>query len=124
MKNNNLEKGVAIYLVVIIVSALSAVSLNIASIIIGGTKLVGNYADSVKSFYAADTGIEHALYEVFKPSPDCSNINNCFDGENKYCYGVVISGSCPISETTIISKGEYRIDGTNPSSSRRISISY
>ena len=122
MKNNNLEKGVAIYLVVIIVSALSAVSLNIASIIIGGSKLVSNYADSVKSFYAADTGIEHALYNCFYNSSDL-DFDGSIGGDSKYYYSVTIDGNCS-SPTIMASKGEYRIDGTNPSSSRKISISY
>lgn len=122
MKNNNLEKGVAIYLVVIIVSALLAVSLNIASIIIGGTKLVSNYADSVKAFYAADTGIEHVLYDVFI-STNCSGFSNYVDTENKYSYEINISGDCS-SGTTITSIGKYMKDGINMNSSRRISISY
>lgn len=125
MKNNNLEKGVAIYLVVIIVSALTAVSLNIASIIIGGSKMTSNAGDSVKAFYAADTGIEYALYNALENN-NCSDIvSGSVGSDSKYIYNVDIEniGNC-WETTTMISVGEYWPDALTNVTQRRISISY
>jgi hypothetical protein len=125
MKNNNLEKGVAIYLVVIIVSTLTAVSLNVASIIIGGSKMTSNAGDSVKAFYAADTGIEHALYNALENNT-CSDIaSGSVGSDSKYVYNVDIesTGNC-WETTTMISIGEYKPDTLTKVTQRRISISY
>ncbi|MDD5013237.1 MAG: hypothetical protein PHD93_02450 [Candidatus Pacebacteria bacterium] len=123
MKNNNLEKGVAIYLVVIIVSTLTAVSLNVASIIIGGSKMTSNAGDSVKAFYAADTGIEHALYNA--KSSTCSTVNSAVGSDTKYTYIVTVSNpdNCEVT-TSMISIGEYKPDTLTKVTQRRISISY
>ncbi len=123
MKNNNLEKGVAIYLVVIIISTLAAVSLNVASIIIGGSKMISHAGDSVKAFYAADTGIEHALYNA--KSSTCSTVNSNVGSDTKYAYTVTVSNpdTCEIT-TNMTSVGEYKPDSSTGVTKRRISIGY
>ena len=131
----NLEKGVSIYLIVIIISTLLAVSLNLANAIIGGTKIIVHSADSVKAFYAADSGVEAALYQAFITDCDdpadgycCTDINSGnVSGDSKYTYSVDISytgANCEETGTSMISIGTYKPDGTNASSTRRISIGY
>lgn len=131
----NLKKGVSIYLIVIIISTLLAVSLNLATLIIGGTKTIVNSADSVKAFYAADSGIEAALYQSLKtdcsdPSAGycCTDISSgSVNSDTKYNYSVDINytgSSCEETGTTMVSIGQYRPDSTNATSTRRISIGY
>jgi hypothetical protein len=122
-----LEKGVSIYLIVIIVSTLLAVSLNVASLIIGGAKIISNADDSVKAFYSADTGIEAALYQALVGASCSTPVSGTVGGNNKYYYSVVISytgGGCNETGTTMISNGEYRPEGTSSVTKRKISISF
>lgn len=123
----NFKKGVSIYLIVIIISTLLAVSLNLASLIIGGTKTIANSADSVKAFYAADSGIEAALYQAIVGASCSTPVSGNVNGDTKYYYSVTISytgGGCDETGTTMVSVGQYRPDSTNASSTRRISIGY
>jgi len=123
----NLEKGVSIYLIVIIISTLLAVSLNLANLIIGGTKIIVHSADSVKAFYAADSGVEAALYQAFVGHSCSTPVSGNVSGDSKYTYSVDISytgASCEETGTSMISIGTYKPDGTNASSTRRISIGY
>jgi hypothetical protein len=135
MQNNNLQKGVSIYLIVIIISTLLAVSLNVATLIVGGAKIISNSADSVKAFYAANTGVEEALY-LAKSSNSCDDFNSDVGGINNYHYVVTIlcdcdtgcvacaPGQCLETGTAINSEGQYRSDGINVSTRRKISIGY
>ncbi len=58
-----LQKGVSIYLALMIMSILLAIGLGISLIIVSQMKTIKGMGDSVVAFYAADTGIERALYE-------------------------------------------------------------
>jgi len=117
------EKGVAIYLVVIIVSTLLAVSLNLAAVIMGGAKIVSGSANSVKAFYAADTGIEEALYDSLTT---CDDLTGSVGGDTKFYYSVDIDPNvdCQDLGTTMTSSGEYRPNGSTAATKRRISIGY
>jgi len=62
LKTQNLEKGVSLYLALIIMTILLAIGVGISTIIISQMKMIGGMGDSVVAFHAADTGIERALY--------------------------------------------------------------
>ncbi len=125
MEKNNLKKGVSLYLIVVIISVLLAVSLNAGSLIVGGAKIIKGAADSVKAFCAADTGIEEALYNA--KNGTCNNIvNGIVGGDAKYVYSVNVSytgADCTDTGTTIQSTGEFK-PGATSSSKRKISITY
>ncbi|MDD5696353.1 MAG: hypothetical protein PHO90_00010 [Candidatus Pacebacteria bacterium] len=125
MENSNLKKGVSLYLVIVIISILLAVSLNAASLIIGGAKIIKGAADSVKAFYAADTGIEEALYNA--KNSTCNDIvNGTVGGDANYVYNVDISYTgedCTDTGTTMLSVGEFKPGGAS-SAKRKISIIY
>lgn len=59
---NKSEKGITLLLVVVILSALSSVSLGIFNIIYGQIKISGEIADSATAFYSAEQGVEKTLY--------------------------------------------------------------
>jgi len=125
MKNNELQKSVSLYLVIIIVSVLLAVSLNLATLIVGGAKILKGGASSVKPYYAADTGIEKALYNAKNLS--CNNINNeTMGGDPNYVYSVIISytgSDCTVIGTTFQSTGEFKPEGVS-STKRKVTVSY
>lgn len=58
-----LQRGVAIYLAILIMAVLLAIALGITTILIGQIKISREIENSVVAIYAADTGIEHILYE-------------------------------------------------------------
>ncbi len=120
MMTREYQKGISIYLVVIMMSVLLATVLGLTSIIIGGAKIAGGLSDSVKAFHAADTGIEKALYDIYK-STDCSGADASGNfGSSGYGYVVAItsSGSCPDAGTVIDSTGQFQ------SSKRKIEVSF
>lgn len=63
------KRGVSIYLALMIMFILLAVGLGISAIIVSQMKMVRAMGYSVIALYAADTGIERALYDD-DPSPD------------------------------------------------------
>lgn len=114
------QKGISIYLVVVMMSVLLAIVLGLTSIIIGGAKIAGGLSESVKAFHAADTGIEKALYNIYK-NGDCSGSSASGNfGNSNYSYTVIITaqGVCPDEETTIDSTGQFQ------STKRKIEVSF
>lgn len=66
------QDGVSIYLSLMIMSVLLAIALGLSTIFVSQIKMLRGIGDSVVSFYAADSGIEMALYEdriVCKTAP-------------------------------------------------------
>jgi len=59
-----LQKGVSLYLALMIMFILIAIGLGVSLIIVSQMKMIRGMGDSVVAFYAGDTGIEHTLYET------------------------------------------------------------
>jgi hypothetical protein len=123
MNINNKKRGVSLYLIVIIMSVLLAVVFGLSTVIIGGAKIVADVSYGVIAFYAADTGIERALYNIqtIEDGTNCDNFSGTL-GEGNYGYTVTIDypsgGTCLDGGTAIYSLGEY--NGTK----RRIEATY
>lgn len=60
------EKGVSLLFVVLITSIILAIGLGVNAILIKQIKMTEEIGHSVKAFYAADSGIEQALYDLYK----------------------------------------------------------
>jgi len=90
----NSQKGVSLYLALMIMTLILAISLGISTILVSQIKMIRGMGDSIMAFYAADTGIERALFEgqavsgnlengasynvqILLPGPDCSAQNYC-----------------------------------------------
>jgi len=58
------EKGVSLYMTIILMAVLLSMVLGVTSIIVNGLNIAKGVTDSVKAFHAADTGIEEALYRI------------------------------------------------------------
>jgi len=123
MKSSDLKKGVSLYLIIVIISILLAVSLNVGSLIIGGAQIIKGASDSVKAFCAADTGIEEALYNA--KNGICNDIvNGTVGGDSAYVYNVDVSGAdCTDTGTIMQSVGEFK-PGPTASAKRKVSVSY
>jgi hypothetical protein len=108
-KIQKLEKGVSIYLVILISTFILAVALGLSTILISRIKVSQEIGYSVVAFYAADTGIERILYDIRKlnyecSSPPCTPYSNIpLDSAS---YGVVINSWSP--SVQINSTGKYQ----------------
>jgi hypothetical protein len=125
MINNN-QKGVSVYLTIIILAILLSVSLGLASIIVGGAKIAQMHGNSVKAFHAADTGIEKALYCVKENAGDCVLSEDCANTDNtfseNYGWTVTMFDSSGTECTTSVSSMES--EGTYLTTKRKIEVSY
>lgn len=91
MKKNIQEKGVALFLAVLIMSVILAIGLGIGGILIQQIKISGNIGDSVVAYYAADSGIEQQIYDLYKNETHNPEYNNILSNEAYYSVSVVCS---------------------------------
>jgi len=95
MKTQNLilEKGASLYLAFMMMTVLLVIAFGMSAILFGQMKIIGGMGDSVIAFYAADTGIERALYENATPPQTFSDSI----GGASYNVSVISPGSdaCP-----------------------------
>lgn len=61
--NTQKEKGVALYLAIIVMALLLGIALGVGSILFGGVRLLRGVGHSVAALYAAEAGLETVLYE-------------------------------------------------------------
>lgn len=61
---NNSEKGISLYIAFVIVAILLVIGFGMSVILISQIKMLRGMGDSVVAFYAANTGIERALFEI------------------------------------------------------------
>ncbi|MBU2579069.1 pilus assembly PilX N-terminal domain-containing protein [Patescibacteria group bacterium] len=102
------HKGVSLYFALIILFALTGALLALITLSVSQIKIIGIQNDSLIAFYAADTGIERVLYEIYKNgySPvaeECPAFFGTLDNNAK--YEVCVSAS---ATTTIQSTGTYQ----------------
>jgi len=107
MKIQNSNKGVSLYLALMIMTVLLAIALGLSSIFLGQAKMTQEMGYSVIAFYAADAGIEKVL--TTRPNP--SNIPETIL-LNGAAYQVIVTpagtGGCLASNYCIKSIGEYQ----------------
>jgi len=96
------QKGVSLYLSLIIMFILSAVALGLINISISGIKIAQGLENSVMAFYAANTGIEHSLYNIRKEGEE-GTLSGTLEATS---YDVIRSDDGGV--TTIKSIGIYR----------------
>ena len=63
------QRGVSIYLAVALMAVILSIALGAGAILVGQVKTIGSMGRSVAAFYAADAGIERAVYAIRKGSP-------------------------------------------------------
>ncbi|HOS88071.1 MAG TPA: hypothetical protein PL093_01895 [Candidatus Pacearchaeota archaeon] len=127
------QRGVVLYMVVIMLAVLMGFSLSVAFLIVTSSKITSTVADSIKAFHCADSGVEYALCRVntncysslslsvlqCQVSPGTSFSGNLNDSNYTFS-GTAINSSDPNcgTGTTIKSTGTYK------SSIRKVEINY
>lgn len=102
------QKGISLYLSIMIMVILLAVVLGISGILIGQLKMMKGMENSIIAFYAADTGIEKALMERANPI-SLDGYSETLDNGASYEIKVLLPGSnCDAANYCISSVGTYR----------------
>ena len=83
------QQGVSLYLTIVVLSVLTAALLALVGISVSQIKVIHTLGHSVTAFYAADTGIEHCLYNLQKEG-GTGEVSGNLDGIN---YSVSLGGS-------------------------------
>ena len=129
----NNQKGVSIYLALILTSIILAVGLGMSLLLIGQLKMTKEIGDSTKAFFAADAGIEMVLDEDINDIIANSNGDYAFvslDGSADYGYkvrvysspGCSICGTIPVDAACAGQYLCYKSKGTYKDISRAIKI--
>lgn len=113
----NSQKGVSLYLAIMLMTLILSIALGISTILIGQMKMIRAMGNSVVAFYAADTGIEEVLLGRSSPS---SILETTLSNGAKYQVIVTLESDsdCFASNFCIKSEGWYQ--GTK----RAIEITY
>jgi len=102
--------GTALFMALLILSGVLAVSLGVASLLISGAKMSRGQAHSTKAYFATEAGIERSLWEVRKGSYSLPDIDedNIFYGTlgNNSAYQVDYASSTPYIH--FISTGSFQ----------------
>ena len=118
--NKTMQRGIALYLALILMFILFSIGLGISTILISQIKVIRGLGQSVVAFYAADTGVERVLYAIRKESyvppslPDQPFTDVVLDNGATYTVRILDFNSI----TTIDSKG------THQETRRAIEITY
>jgi Tfp pilus assembly protein PilX len=92
------SKGVSLYLAIITLSILLAISLGLISLLVIRFKMVGQLEDSVIALFAADSGMEKALFEIANDFPESPPYSETLDNNATFVVTVKCSPSfnCPL----------------------------
>jgi len=115
--NKIFQKGVSLYLVIIVMTIIFAIVFSLTTILLKQIKIARQIEDSSTAYYAAEAGIEEALKAIVKdkavnlgdlyPNGNLSQpkaigeafydvkIRCCVPGPGNCIFGVVGGGSCP-----------------------------
>ena len=78
LKTQN-SRGVALLFIVLITSLILAIGLGLTVLLIQGMRIMSEIGYSVVAFYAADSGIEAAVYDLYQHPAPTSTHSNSFD---------------------------------------------
>ena len=107
MKIKNSNKGVSLYLTIMVLAIILAIALGVNTIFLGQTKMMREIGNSVMAFYAADAGIERVLLERTNP---VDIPKTPLDNGATYQVWVVLGGTegCSATNFCIKSVGAYQ----------------
>lgn len=92
----NHQKGIALYITLILTSIILAIALGMSLILVGQLKMTQEIGNSTKAFYAADAGMEMALNQNIDEIVANNNGDYAFvslDGSADYGYLVTVYAS-------------------------------
>lgn len=106
-----MNKGISLYIAVVIMAILLAVVLAMSAILVGHLKITRDIENSVLAFYAADSGIEEVLMVRTSPASSCIQSNPCpLDNGASYYVEITDSGAgdCLANNYCVMAVGSYK----------------
>jgi|GEM_PF-3323977 len=106
------NEGVALYFALLILSSIIVITASISSLLIGQFNISGDIRKSMKAVYAADSGLEKALYEVRKNGQgdaaaiDCAAFGLVLPA-GALCTLSVSGSGVALGDVILISKGSF-----------------
>ena len=92
-----MNKGISLYLVIVILTVSMTVILGLVVLLIGEIQIISPLGDSIVAFYAADAGIEHSLYNLREEIGTGEVVGEFEIRDNLASYTVSVEGSKHIS---------------------------
>jgi len=106
---NNSQQGVSLYIAFMIMTVLMVIGFGMSAIVFSQMKMIKAMGNSVLSFYAADTGIERALYEISQGAEVGSHYEHSFENDSSYVADVIApNADCSADNYCIKSVGTYK----------------
>lgn len=104
------QKGVSLYLALMVMMILLGIALGISTIFLGQVKILRQLGYSVIAFYAADAGIDEVLLTRDAPNTFCLETRPCaLDNGATYYIEIRPGGlNCAAFNYCIKSVGEYK----------------
>ncbi|MBU1037034.1 pilus assembly PilX N-terminal domain-containing protein [Patescibacteria group bacterium] len=111
------ESGAILILALLIMSVVITVSLGASLLVISETKQSRQLDQSVMAYYAAESGVERALYQVRKQDFDREEFNQMNEQlSNNSSYRLVAKDTENVVYATIAMNESYQLDLYNPHS--------
>jgi hypothetical protein len=110
-KSGGGQRGVSIYLALMVMIVLLAIGLGINTIIISQMKMITGMEDSVVALYAADSGVEEVLYndKICRLQSGCAGWG-CIDETD--CDEGISGGSTPVTSIGNIQGADVKYQAT------------
>lgn len=89
--------GIALYLSIVALAAIFAISFGLISLLLGQLNIARDVGRFIPAIYAADSGIERTLYKIRK------------DGDFESCTTTGPPADCEIQNTTMQNQASYRV---------------
>lgn len=108
MKKNN-QRGISLLLTILIMAAIFSIAIAVSILSLGEIKISRESTRSLTAYYAAESGVEWAMYEdrvIGKYPQTYSSGRICLDPDDEICYSVDASGTSPSRK--IKSDGSYK----------------
>ena len=97
MNKVNKNDGVALYLSIVALAAIFAISFGLVSLLLGQLNIARDVGRFIPAIYAADAGIERTLYKIRKK------------GDFALCTTTGPPADCEIQTTTMQNDASYRV---------------
>ncbi len=109
-ENQRCQKGFSLYLTIMVMSIMIVIAFAIAGLFSSQLGILRNTTNSVSAFYAAETGIEMALYSGWLPeTPNQPKTGILDDNNASYSVWIIAPGSdCSALNYCVKSIGVYK----------------
>lgn len=112
MTYNQSQKGVSLIVIFLIMTIMLSIVLSISVILSSQIKMVSNMGNAISSFYAAQTGVEEALYFHRKLAGTCSVCTICESADCDSCSYESLGGgnNCEANYTANFDGRDYQVN--------------